>query len=300
MPPETQRMFQVFAPFAQILYYRRTWIQICLFLAGMAHPPYQLSQIMRSLVLTFAFISSAAILFVGCGGGSTSEPAASSPAPAASAATTALGSASVNGSISFTGTAPVRPRIRQDRECVALNTDPVLGETVVVNDNGSLRNVFVYVKEGLGDYNFAVPDEPVQFDQNGCVYAPHIFGIQVGQTLEILNSDPLMHNLHALAEENRPFNFGMPNQGDTREQSFRVPEVMLHIKCDVHPWMSAYVGVVDHPFHGVSDDTGGFSISQLPAGSYVVEAWHEEYGTLTQNVTVTDGESVSLDFSFGD
>lgn len=183
---------------------------------------------------------------------------------------------------------------------MALNTDPVLGETVVVNDNGSLRNVFVYVKEGLGDYNFAVPDEPVQFDQNGCVYAPHIFGIQVGQTLEILNSDPLMHNLHALAEENRPFNFGMPNQGDTREQSFRVPEVMLHIKCDVHPWMSAYVGVVDHPFHGVSDDTGGFSISQLPAGSYVVEAWHEEYGTLTQNVTVTDGESVSLDFSFGD
>ena len=121
----------------------------------------------------------------------------------------------------------------------------------------------------MGDHDFAIPSEPVQFDQNGCVYTPHVFGIQVGQTFQILNSDPLMHNLHALAEENRPFNFGMPNQGDKREQAFRVPEVMLHIKCDVHPWMAAFISVFEHPYFAISGADGSFTIPNLPPGDYV-------------------------------
>ena len=260
--------------------------------------PDQSNLTMRQTILSFLALTTLAIVLSSCGGGSSSEstPAASEEA---AQATTSMGSASVSGTVSFTGTAPERPRIRQDRDCSALNEEAPLGETVIVNDNGTLRNVFIYVKEGLGDANFAVPDEPVVFDQDGCIYHPHVFGIQVGQTLEIHNSDPLMHNLHALAEENRPFNFGMPNEGDVREQQFRVPEVMLHIKCDVHPWMSAYAGVVDHPFYSVSSDEGSFAISGLPAGNYVVEAWHEEYGMATQNVTVADGEAASIDFSFG-
>lgn len=250
---------------------------------------------MRSFfaVLTAVFFLSA------CGGDSSSDNSADSSEPVATADTTPLGSATVSGAISFTGTAPDMNRIRQGRECADLNADPVYNESVVVNENGTLRNVFIYVKEGLGDSNFAVPSEPVVFNQGGCVYTPHVFGIQVGQTLKILNGDPLMHNVNALANENRPFNMGMPNQGDERERTFRVPEVMLPIKCDVHAWMNAYAGVVDHPFHSVSDDTGGFSIGQLPAGEYVLEAWHEEYGTATQTVTVADGEAVSVDFSFG-
>jgi len=242
---------------------------------------------MHSFRSSFFSISTALLLLAGCGGGSSSESTSSTPqAPAATAATTPLGSATVSGSISFTGTAPERARIRQTRECAELNSAPVLDQKVEVNDNGTLKDVFIYVKEGLGDAQFAVPSEPVEFDQGGCIYHPHVFGIMVGQTLKILNSDPLMHNLHALAENNRPFNFGMPNKGDEREQQFRVPEVMLHIKCDVHPWMSAYAGVLSHPFYAVSDDTGAFTISHLPAGTYTLEAWQEEYGTATQTITV--------------
>lgn len=255
--------------------------------------------ILSSFMRLFLTLLTAVLLFSACGGDSSSDRSDSSSEPAATADTTPLGSATVSGSISFTGTAPDRNRIRQDRECAELNADPVLNESVVVNDNGTLRNVFVYVKEGLGDYSFAIPSEPVVFNQDGCVYTPHVFGIQVGQTLKIINGDPLMHNVNALANENRPFNMGMPNQGDERERSFRVPELMLRIKCDVHAWMNAYAGVVDHPFHSVSDDTGSFSIGQLPAGEYVFEAWHEKYGTATETVTVTDGEAVSVDFSFG-
>lgn len=245
-------------------------------------------------------VVAAIFLFAACGGGgSSSDAPASSSEPAASADTTPLGSATVSGAISFTGTAPDRNSVRLDRDCSALHTDPVLSEAVVVNDNGTLANVFVYVKEGLGDSNFAVPSEPVVFNQEGCVYTPHVFGVQVGQTLQILNSDPFMHNVNALAESNRPFNMGMPNAGDVRDRTFRVPEVMLQIKCDVHAWMNAYVGVVDHPFFAVSSQTGDFSIGDLPAGDYVLEAWHEQYGTATQSVTVADGESVSVEFSFG-
>jgi plastocyanin len=179
-----------------------------------------------------------------------------------------------------------------------LHSEPLFSDKVVVNDNGTLKNVFVYVKEGLGDQTFAPPAEPVVFDQEGCHYEPHVFGIQVGQTLKVLNSDPFLHNVNVMAEENRGFNLGMPNQGDERERDFRVPEIMVHIKCDVHAWMEAYAGVVPHPFFDTSGEDGTFSLNNLPAGTYVIEAWHEEYGTTTQSVTVTDGASAAADFTF--
>lgn len=245
-------------------------------------------------------IVAAAFLLSGCGGDSGSEATSSAPSASTPAAsTTPLGTASISGSITFTGTAPARARIRQDRECSALNADPVTSETVIVNENGTLKNVFIYVKEGLGEYNFAVPTEPVVMDQSGCMYKPHVFGIQVGQTMKILNSDPLLHNLHTLPEKNRSANFAMPKQGDERDQTFRVVEVMMKIKCDVHPWMSSYAGIVDHPFYSVSGDDGSFNLTQLPAGDYVIEAWHEEYGVATQSITVTDGAQVALEFDFG-
>ncbi len=172
-----------------------------------------------------------------------------------------------------------------------------MSDNVVISD-GKLANVFIYVKEGLGDRTFTPPAEPVEFDQTGCMYTPHVFGVQVGQNVKIINSDPFLHNINAQAETNRPFNFGMPKQGDVRERSFRVPEVMVKIKCDVHPWMGAYAGVVSHPFFAVSGADGSFSIEGLPAGDYVLEGWHEEFGTMTQSVTVTDGGSASADMTF--
>ena len=255
---------------------------------------------MSSLKLVLLFAVSSAVLLIGCGGDGNEGAAGTDTAGQTTAATQEpTGSASVSGSITFTGTPPERQQLNLDRECQELRSDPARTQTVVVNDNGALQWVFVYVKEGLGDASFAVSDEPVTLDQRGCMYEPHVLGIQAGQTLKILNSDPLLHNIHALPEENRPFNFGMPTAGQERDQSFRVPEVMVRIKCDVHPWMEAWAGVTEHPFHSVSAEDGSFSIDNLPAGDYVIEAWHEEFGTQTQNVSVQDGESATLDFSFG-
>lgn len=247
--------------------------------------------------LIFAVLVSSVVV-AGCGGGNGSEADGGSADAAADA--TPTGSSAVSGTINFNGTAPDRQQLNLDRECAELRDEPALSQNVVVNDNETLRWVFVYVKEGLEGQNFAPRSEPVILDQEGCMYEPHVFGVQAGQTLNILNSDPLLHNIHALPEENRPFNFGMPTAGQERDETFRVPEVMVRIKCDVHPWMLAWAGVTEHPFFSTSDESGGFSIDNLPAGDYVIEAWHEEYGTQTQNVSVGDGESATVDFTFGD
>lgn len=241
-------------------------------------------------------------MLAGCGGGGGESAPEAQKAPEQKTAGTDISAftSAIKGTIQFKGTAPDRRRIRQDQECSVLHGgEPVLSEDVVVNDNATLKYVFIYVKEGLGDRKFDPPAEPVIFDQKGCMYTPHVVGIQTNQTFKILNDDPLLHNIHALPEINRPFNFGMPKKGDERDQTFKKPEVMVKIKCDVHPWMLAYVGVVDHPYYSVSGDDGSFSLNHLPPGNYVVEAWHEKYGTQTQSVTVGDGETKTVDFSFG-
>lgn len=257
---------------------------------------------MKGKVLLFPLATSLLLLLAGCGGGGGESAPQAQKAPEQKAAGTDISAftSAIKGTIQFKGTAPDRKRIRQDQECGALHGDqPVLSEDVVVNNNGTLKYVFVYVKEGLGDRKFDPPAEPVVFDQHGCMYTPHVVGIQTDQTLKILNSDPLLHNIHALPETNRPFNFGMPKQGDERDQSFKKPEVMVKVKCDVHPWMLAYIGVVAHPYYSVSGDDGAFNLNHLPPGNYVIEAWHEKYGTQTQTVTVADGETKTVDFSFG-
>ena len=205
----------------------------------------------------------------------------------------------VTGKVNFTGTAPQMAPISMNADpvCASLHTTPAYEETVIVNDNKTLKNVFVYVKEGLEGKTFPNPTMPVTIDQKGCQYTPHVFGIQAGQTLEIVNSDSTLHNIHSLAEKNKQFNFGMPLQGMKLTKKFDTPEVMAKFKCDVHPWMNAYIGVLTHPYFSATGTNGAYEIKDLPAGEYTIEAWHEKYGTQTQKVTVGEG-SATADFTF--
>jgi len=205
----------------------------------------------------------------------------------------------VSGTINFTGTAPDPQVITMDADptCSSFHTGAVYSEEVVLNENQTLKNVFVYVKTGLEGKTFPTPSEPVTMDQNGCQYSPHVFGVQVGQDVQIVNSDTTLHNVHAMPHESKEFNLGMPIKGMKLKKKFTAPEVMVKFKCDVHPWMNAYAGVLPHPFFSVSGDQGTFEIKDLPAGTYTIEAWHEKYGTQTAEVTVAEDAS-TVDFSY--
>ena len=265
----------------------------------------------RALVLLLAL--AIPVSFIACGGGKDEDalleeeeetpaagaaPAAGAPAAAAPAAA-AAGSATVTGKVSFEGAAPTMEKLKLDADafCKAAHAEPMYSQEVVVNPNNTLQWVFVYVKEGVTG-SYPAPTTPVTIDQHGCQYRPHIFGIQAGQPLKILNSDSTLHNIHALPKKNPEFNIGQPFKGMETIKKFDTVEVPVHFKCDVHKWMGAYAGVVNHPFFAVTNDQGTFEIKNLPAGNYVIEAWQEKYGAQTQNVTVTGSESKTVDFTF--
>ena len=158
--------------------------------------------------------------------------------------------------------------------------------------------MFVYVKDGLGDRAFPVPPTAVVLDQKGCRYTPHVLGIQVGQALELLSSDNTLHNIHAVPEQNREFNRALQLAGMKHTHTFSTKEVMVPFKCDVHGWMNAYVGVVEHPFFAVTKDGGRFELKGVPPGTYTLEAWHEKSGVRTQQVTIAAKETKDVTFTF--
>lgn len=221
------------------------------------------------------------------------------------------GSAVIKGKVVLEGTPPKIQALSMsgDATCSASHKKPVPSQGLIVykQEGNAVPFAFVYVKKGVsGKYD--PPEKPAEIDQIGCMYEPHVFGMVSGQELNILNSDPVNHNIHSLAKKNPAFNFAQPNKGMIKKlvgsQTFTKPEVMIKVKCDVHAWMSCYVGVLNHPFFDVTKshfDTkdkaarGTFEIAELPAGDYELEVWHETFGTVTQKVSVKDGESKEIE-----
>lgn len=238
-------------------------------------------------------------LLVACGGGGEGEGEDTAEAPAESApAVDTANAGGVKGVISYAGPDGDTPiAMNADPTCLSLHTTPVDTGKYLVKD-GKLGNVFVYVKTGLEGKSFPVPTEKKVLDQHGCQYSPHVMGIQVGQALSIKNSDATLHNIHAMPKSNAEFNQGQPIQNMEFDKTFDKVELMVPFKCDVHPWMNAYLGVLDHPYYAVSIEDGTFSIDKLPAGTYTLEAWHEELGTATQQVTVAAGQTADVNFDF--
>ena len=250
-----------------------------------------------ALLLALSFV-------IACGGGSkeesTSTPAKPAAPTGANAYDASKATASIAGKVTFDGAKPnlVKIQMTADPVCNKAHTQAVLDQSVVVNADGTLQNVFVYVKEGADKWSYATPTEAAVLDQHGCLYQPHVLGLMVNQPLKIKNSDPTLHNIHPQPKLNEQFNLAQPVQNMETTKTFTKPEVMIPVKCDVHRWMESYIGVLTHPFHSVSGADGTFTLKNLPAGTYTIEAWHEKFGAQTQSVTVTDNQAAEANFTF--
>ena len=241
-----------------------------------------------------------AVLMIACAGCSSDQKKATPAGPPPDALKVdAAKAGNISGRVIFEGAPPANAavKVNSDPSCMKVNPEGMPAETYLVR-NGGLDNVFVYVKDGLGNYYFDVPTEPVKLDQQGCRYVPHVFGARVGQPIEITNSDDTLHNVHALANVNREFNFGQHIKGMKNTQVFTAREVMVPFKCDVHGWMTSFGGILDHPFFAVTSEGGKFELKGLPAGTYTVEAWHEKMTAQTQTVTVGEKQTQQVSFTF--
>lgn len=239
----------------------------------------------------------------GCGGGEdqAAAPAPADQAPAAQSApavdTSQTGS--VKGVVTLTNGADPDTPIKMDADpvCAGLHSTPVESQTREANAAGQLANVLVYVKSPA--LTGKAPAEPLVMTQEGCIYRPHVAAMVVGQPLKVINNDPTLHNVHALAKVNAEFNQAQPFQNMELERTFDKPEMAISVKCDVHPWMQSYVSVLSHPYFGVTGEDGSFSIDGVPAGTYEIEAWHESLGTQTGQVEVTAGGTADLPLTYG-
>jgi len=213
--------------------------------------------------------------------------------------TTATGGAVVRGTVKFEGTVPKPKPINMaaDPSCAKQHPSPVFTQEFMADSKGDLQNVVVFVSDGLGDRAFDPPSQPVEMKQKGCMYEPHVLALQANQPVEVTNNDPTTHNIHPQPANNREWNKAeVP--GSKIEESFPRPEIAIPVKCNVHPWMRGYVAVFKHPFFAVTGKDGSFALSNLPPGTYTIQAWHEKLGTSTQKITIGANESKNIDFVF--
>jgi plastocyanin len=213
----------------------------------------------------------------------------------------AVAASSITGTITFAGKAPTLKPLAMDADpaCAKKHSAPVPNERLTLGNGNTMGNIMVWVSKGLpSGKTWPTPKSPVVLDQKGCQYQPHVMGIMVGQPYKILNSDGILHNVHTLPKINRSFNKPMPPTLKEVTTTFDKEEAVFHTKCDVHPWMSAYVAVFTHPFFSVTSTDGKYTISGLDPGTYVITAWQERLGTQTASVTVAASGTKTQDFKF--
>lgn len=252
--------------------------------------------LLRALILGVTAVCAAST--AGCGQGAA--PDGSTTTPANLPRVDASRAGTLTGRAVLQGQAPADAAVSMssDPYCMRGARGEAVVEHFVVGPDGGLRNVFVHVKSGLPPHAYDAPGQPVVLVQRGCRFDPHVFGLRVGQPVDIVNDDATAHNVHVTASVNDELNFSQPLKGMRRRHVFDQPEVMMAFKCDVHGWMSAYAGVIAHPYFAVTGADGRFAIPTLPPGTYVVEAWHEKLGTQTRQVTIGEKESRELTFTF--
>lgn len=267
-------------------------------------------QIKVWLVLTTIFLLLA--LASACGSKPTEEAGPATDGAKPTKAYSAKGDeGTVSGAIAFNGAVPAAKKIDTSADPACGTANPNLSTEDTMVKDGKLANVFVYVKDGatadgtkVGDYTFPTPSTAAKLDQKGCHYVPHVQGVMVNQKLSITNSDPTQHNIHPTPKSNPEWNQTQPNGAAPIEKSFARAEVLIPVKCNQHPWMKSYVGVLKHPFFAVSGEDGSFVIKGLPPGKYTIAAWHEKGGAngteKTMEVTVPANGTAKADFAFGD
>ena len=235
---------------------------------------------MRTKYVTFSVL--AGIVLVG-----SAAVLAAPPAPAGA----------ISGTVTYTGTPPKMRPIDMSKEpsCASQHATPVMTESVVKGPNNTLGWVVVYIS--AGDQGSSAPTAKVEYDQKGCQYVPHVVVLQPGQDLEVVNSDKVAHNIHPLAKVNPEWNKSQPPGTPPIEATFDKPE-FIPVKCNVHPWMHGYFAVINTSHYAVTGPDGAFSLEGLPPGKYTVTAWHERFGTQTQEVTVTGNETQKVSFVF--
>jgi plastocyanin len=234
---------------------------------------------------------------------SVSTPSAPTPTPStpskAPDVKPAAGKATVYGKVRYAGEPPKRRAINfgPEQKCHVAHKTPPLEESVVVSPDKGLQWALVRVA-GKVPGTFKPPAKPAELDQKGCVFIPHILAVQAGQDILIKNSDTILHNVRSEAVLNSPFNRNLPKEGDTMTVKFDSGEIGIKMKCDVHFWMEGYIHVIPHPFFAVTGPDGSYSIPDLPPGDYKLEVWHEKLGKQSQDVTVADGETKTVEFEF--
>lgn len=251
---------------------------------------------MKSVILLLALLVSASA----CNRAKQEQAVLQSEAPPAYYKVDPATAGTVRGTVRFTGRTPPAKEISMNAEeaCEKLHSEPVRFTPVSTGKQAGLADVFVYIKSGLEGKTFEPATEAVVIDQRGCQFVPRVVAVQAGQMLNVKNSDPVSHNIHPVPRNNREWNQQQQPGAPDLHRKFVRPEVMIPVRCNVHNWMRSYIGVLDHPYFAVTDDSGAFVWPSLPPGEYTIAAWHETLGELSETVTVATRSEASVTLTF--